>query len=322
LVIGTLCERGISAFMLGESDQSELDVFIHVDDTGASRSVTDHHLFLLKEGKVKSLSVLPTGSAVDYFSSKIDTLSVKDFDLWVHLDLVEGFAISNSNLSMITDRTGRFRMSFFKILVSIYFTKASDRREFLYQVEAEWRSQIEFLAEKVKPRFLEGIDSHMHVHVIPPLFEIAVRLKKEFGLSHIRIPKEYFFISNWKDFFSFGYLKGLAKACVVRLCLRQSESTPDSHLFVGLIYSGSMTMKSALKSINKAHIESKKSALNMSRRIMVVFHPGKALSHERNVWGRSFLRRWYLHQNRDDESRELSSLFDFLKKTGGHRSEC
>jgi len=52
------------------------------------------------------------------------------------------------------------------------------------QVETEMRAQIELaLARGLKPAHL---DSHRHVHLIPLLFETALKLKRDYGLGRLR----------------------------------------------------------------------------------------------------------------------------------------
>jgi hypothetical protein len=50
----------------------------------------------------------------------------------------------------------------------------------------EWRAQIErCLASGLRPLFL---NSHEHVHMLPPLFPVATALAREYGVEHIRFP--------------------------------------------------------------------------------------------------------------------------------------
>jgi predicted glycoside hydrolase/deacetylase ChbG (UPF0249 family) len=54
----------------------------------------------------------------------------------------------------------------------------------LERVAAEWRAQIERCMEcGLQPRFL---NSHEHLHMLPALFRLVMRLADEFGIPHVR----------------------------------------------------------------------------------------------------------------------------------------
>jgi predicted glycoside hydrolase/deacetylase ChbG (UPF0249 family) len=53
-------------------------------------------------------------------------------------------------------------------------------------VEREWRAQIErCLGQGLALRFL---NSHEHIHMLPPLFPVAQSLAREYGIEHVRFP--------------------------------------------------------------------------------------------------------------------------------------
>ena len=70
--------------------------------------------------------------------------------------------------------------------------KAYKDKEFLEQVEKEFRSQI----EKVKRRDINitHLDSHVHTHSIPPIFDIVCKLAKEYGIKQVRSQFEFPYI--------------------------------------------------------------------------------------------------------------------------------
>lgn len=56
----------------------------------------------------------------------------------------------------------------------------------LEEIETEWRAQIQrILAAGLQ---LDHLDSHFHVHVLPRLLRLTVRLASEFGIDFIRLP--------------------------------------------------------------------------------------------------------------------------------------
>ena len=61
------------------------------------------------------------------------------------------------------------------------------------QLEAEFRAQIEKV--KISLRELNGskithIDSHVHTHAIPPIFELVCKLAKEYDIPQVRTQHE------------------------------------------------------------------------------------------------------------------------------------
>ncbi len=52
------------------------------------------------------------------------------------------------------------------------------------RIEGEWRAQIERLLSL--GAMLTGLDSHRHVHHLPRLGEVAIRLAQEYGIGRIR----------------------------------------------------------------------------------------------------------------------------------------
>ena len=73
-----------------------------------------------------------------------------------------------------------FNNNYYKLLIKSY---GKNSAEFLEQVEREFRRQIEKALSKTK---LSHINSHSHIHAIPPIFEITCRLAKEYGISQVR----------------------------------------------------------------------------------------------------------------------------------------
>jgi chitin disaccharide deacetylase len=79
-------------------------------------------------------------------------------------------------------------------------------------VEEEWRAQIQRCVDRgVRPRFL---NSHEHVHMLPPLFGIAARLATEFGIRHLRFVRpEWRFQTGLP-----GWFRNLALAVMSAAC--------------------------------------------------------------------------------------------------------
>lgn len=208
--------------------------------------------------------------------------------LTIHLNLVEGKALSpRHRVFSLTDADGVFRPSFGKLLVVSCIPVLRGR--FLRQIRTEFRHQI----RRCKPYFDDPafcqqirLDSHVHFHMIPVVFDAMTQAAKleELHPSYIRIPKEPVFL----------YLKHLPRLEHVRpvnflkvlilnlLALRarlRYGSTPlgaAPALFSGVMLSGYMSKKNVRAILPDFLALCKKKNQNLE----MLFHPGAVCSEE------------------------------------------
>jgi predicted glycoside hydrolase/deacetylase ChbG (UPF0249 family) len=102
----------------------------------------------------------------------------------VHLNLNDGPPVAPSEaVRSLLNPTGEFEGGPDGLLLKIA-TRALSLRE----VEIEWDAQITKVRQaKIEPTHLDG---HKHVHMLPGLFEIALRLAKRHGIGAIRVSHE------------------------------------------------------------------------------------------------------------------------------------
>jgi len=151
---------------------------LNADDLGKSHALNQAVLEGYTGGILKSSSLMANGEA---FDEAINTVipQCPDLGIGIHLNIIEGKALC-SDVKTLTDEEGNFNNSFINLLVKAYSPK---NQEFLADVEREFRVQIEKIMSKTK---VYHIDSHVHVHAIPRIFEIACKLAKEYGIRQIR----------------------------------------------------------------------------------------------------------------------------------------
>lgn len=96
----------------------------------------------------------------------------------LHFNVIEG--VSETNAKTLTDARGRFRRSWHEF----FFASRAMRRE----VEGE----LEFQLEKTRAWFgsLSHVDSHVHVHAVPWVYQLLVKYQTRFGYEHIRRPAQ------------------------------------------------------------------------------------------------------------------------------------
>ena len=124
----------------------------------------------------------------------------------VHLNLIEGKAL-NSDLDLLCDKKRNFNNSYLKLILN------STSKKFLSQIEKEFRSQIERCILDFKPTHL---DSHVHTHGIPPIFELVCKLADEYGIEQVRTQDEKFYYINDKKYDRKTYNINLIKVLLLK----------------------------------------------------------------------------------------------------------
>jgi hopanoid biosynthesis associated protein HpnK len=158
------------------------NLIVNADDlgwtAGVNRGVAEAH----RNGIVTSASLLANGAA---FAEAVELArKTRGLGVGVHLNLSDGppTAAPNAVPSLVND-SREFEGGPDGLLLKIA-TRALSMRE----VETEWEAQIaKILAAGIEPTHLDG---HKHVHMLPGLFEIALRLAKRHGIGAIRVSHE------------------------------------------------------------------------------------------------------------------------------------
>jgi predicted glycoside hydrolase/deacetylase ChbG (UPF0249 family) len=146
-------------------------LIVTADDLGLTKSINEGILKACKEGIVTAVSVIPTGEGIEDALAAIKDLPFKD--IGAHLSLSETKPILSSS---------RFYKNHNKFFFSLLLGRIN-----LNDVYAELKAQIEIL--KKAGCSITHINSHEHVHMIPQVLNIFVRLAKEYGISVIRFPR-------------------------------------------------------------------------------------------------------------------------------------
>ncbi|MUK89699.1 chitin disaccharide deacetylase [Ornithinibacillus sp. L9] len=156
-----------------------MKVLFNADDFGLTKGITDGIMEAHTKGLVHSTTLMMNGKAVDYAVKQAK--NHPSLHVGIHLVLTWGKPVSK-DVSDLLDPNGEFK---FKNT----FLKMDPPN--IYQVEKEWRAQIEaFLATGLP---LHHIDSHHHVHGWEPLKQVVVKLAKEYGVK-VR------YVDSLKDF--------------------------------------------------------------------------------------------------------------------------
>lgn len=158
------------------------NLIVNADDLGwtegVNRGIAEAH----RNGIVTSASLLANGEA---FVSGVELArAAPALGVGVHLNLSDGEPVAPRELvtSLLNDQ-GELEGRPESLLLRL-----ARRSVLLREIEEEWDAQIQKVRNSgITPTHLDG---HRHVHMLPGLFEIALRLAKKHGIAAIRISHE------------------------------------------------------------------------------------------------------------------------------------
>ncbi|HEX5412672.1 MAG TPA: ChbG/HpnK family deacetylase [Terriglobia bacterium] len=157
-------------------------LIVNADDfgltQGVNRAILDGH----HNGIITSATLIANGGAFDSAVAACSTAPA--LGVGVHLNLTQGRPVSPpSRVPSIVTSEGSFYPSPGSLVRQI--VKSSVR---LGDVETELRSQIEKVASAGIR--ITHLDSHKHIHLIPQVFNMVLKLARECGIRCIRCPIE------------------------------------------------------------------------------------------------------------------------------------
>jgi chitin disaccharide deacetylase len=158
------------------------NLIVNADDLGwtegVNRGIAEAH----RHGLVMSTSLLANGAA---FTGGIRIAEGNpDLGVGVHLNLSDGLPTAPPReVTSLLNKIGELEGGPENILLRL-----AKRKLRISEVEREWDAQVQKIKSAgVEPTHLDG---HKHVHMLPGLFEIALRLAKKHGIPAIRISHE------------------------------------------------------------------------------------------------------------------------------------
>lgn len=222
---------------------------LNADDFGMSQAFNRAVLKGYQQGILTSASICANGEA---FESAVGEIipQCPDLSIGVHLNIIEGKSLTD--VRMLTDEYGRFNNGYLALILKSY------NKEFLKQVEHEFRAQIKMVMSKTK---VDHIDSHVHTHAIPNIFKIVVKLAKEYNIPYVRTQFEHpYLIPSIKKHLKVAYPINLIKIMLLNTfttinkpLLKENDLKTNDYL-IGVGYTGMMddrTIAYGLKSLMK-----------------------------------------------------------------------
>lgn len=142
-------------------------LIVNADDFGYTRDVNEGILQSHRHGIVRSASMLANGSALEHAVSL--ALQCPTLAIGCHLTLVEGESVARPGTPL--------PRSLGRLLVD------PPTRE---DAISEFRAQVErLMAHGIR---LDHLDTHKHLHLLPPVLDAVTEVAREFGIRWIRKP--------------------------------------------------------------------------------------------------------------------------------------
>lgn len=247
---------------------------LNADDFGLTAYHNQAVLEGYNNGFLTSASLCANGDA---FNSAIHDIlpDCPNLGIAVHLNIMEGKSLTDCCL--LTDSDSNFNIGYSYLLLN------RNRKEILSQIENEFRAQIE---KVINSTAIDHLDSHVHTHAIPEIFEITCKLAKEYGITYVRTQfEELYFIPNFAKHLNVNYPINLIKIALLQYFTKQNRITLDKHnlktndFILGVGYTGMMdsdAIKYGLQSIDEECI------------VEALIHPCKYNNSTKNSHTREF----------------------------------
>lgn len=210
-------------------------LIVNADDFGLTSSINSGIIRAFKEGVVKSTSLMATGRA---FNDAVKLTRIyPDLDIGLHLTLTnEKPILIPDYIKSLVDKNGNF------FPLSIFLLRYFIRKIRKEEIKLELRAQFEKAIDS-DPK-ITHIDSHNHIHILPCILDITIKLCKEFNIKYIRYPSEKIAL---KHIFS-GFFKRTLLMCIVKILLINAgdkikkAGLNSTQFFFGFFNSGNLKM--------------------------------------------------------------------------------
>lgn len=151
-------------------------LIINADDYAYFKGVSQGILECVSQGTVTATGVFANSPFLDEHAAWLTARP--DVDVGVHLNLTDRLPLTRRLSDALRRWGGRFPGKFAIAKAVLSHRIAIDL------VRDEWRAQIEAcLGKNLRLRFL---NSHEHIHMLPPLYPVALALAREYGIEHVR----------------------------------------------------------------------------------------------------------------------------------------
>ena len=210
-------------------------LIVNADDYGYYDCVSRGILHASRQGIVTATGILATGKRFGENSAWLKDHA--DLDLGVHLNLTDRAPLTTDMRKRLARWQGHFPPKFAvaKAVMSGALPVAD--------VRLEWRAQIERCVDKGLA--IQFINSHEHIHMLPPLFRLVGELAQEFAIAHIRLPTSDG-LRNWQPG---ALIRGSLMAGLA--LLNRGKLNHPAPVFHGMAESGRLSLASLQRILPK-----------------------------------------------------------------------
>lgn len=156
-------------------------LIVNADDFGLTLPITEGTIDAFERGIMTSASLVATGDAFDRAARY--AAGHPDLDAGIHLMVVQGAPVLPvDQVSSLVQEAGSFLPGYGEFMARYLSGGVRDE-----EVEAEWSAQIAKLrGAGVR---ITHLDSIQHLHLVPGLFRIALRIARANGILAMRFPR-------------------------------------------------------------------------------------------------------------------------------------
>lgn len=162
-----------------------MKVMLHADDFCFNKEISEDILECYREGTLHGISIMPNSTHFDECMKMLD--GIDNLEKSIHFSISEGPCVADrEKVSTLVDERGMFKLSFIKLLLmSIGKAKKELRKQLKCELKAQYDKALPYLDEI-------NIDSHVHYHMIPMVFDVLLEVIEESGreIGYIRVPAE------------------------------------------------------------------------------------------------------------------------------------
>ena len=216
-----------------------LKLVVNGDDLGLCDEVNEGIKRAHLHGILTSASIMANGAAFDHAVNICRCLP--DLDIGVHLTLVEETPVLRAaDIQSLVDPNSKFHANALS-----FAAKYTAGRIALKDVERELEAQVrKVLDQGIQVTHLDG---HQHLHMLPEIFRITVKLARKYGIRAIRYPSEGVSLAmgNWRSLSRAIQLVPLSVCCYLQ---RKAGVFRTDH-FVGFIHGGILNQQNLARLI-------------------------------------------------------------------------
>lgn len=220
-------------------------LIINGDDFGLHTVINQGIMDAFQNGCLTSVSLMAGGAAFEEASAYLKTHP--QLGAGVHLTIVAGRSVLPAlEIPSLVTEGQSFRSGHVDFLRDYCLGRID-----MTELEREWTAQIkQILAAGITPTHL---DSHQHLHVVPGISSLVLKLCQRFSIRAMRIPSEPIFFPG-NDAFSLGRWVGKTGLAILAEHARkeaviQGVCVPDR--FWGMMDGGSLNEKAVLKIVGR-----------------------------------------------------------------------